>query len=65
MYSDSLIITTDESNECNIGCYGSVRLQQSEYQILSFQEWCKLNNYVMNKKKYTIKELETNHKLII
>lgn len=39
--------------------------KEEGYQILSFQEWCKLNNYGMNKKKYTIKELETNHKLII
>ncbi len=37
----------------------------SNYKLLSFQEWCKLNNYNMNKKKYTIKELETNIKLLI
>ena len=49
MYSDRLIITTDESNKSNIGCYGSVRRQQSEYQILSFQEWCDLNGYKMEK----------------
>lgn len=34
-------------------------------QILSFQEWCNLNGYKMDKKKYTIEELETNPKLII
>jgi len=34
-------------------------------ELLSFQEWCSLSNYIMDKKKYTIKELETNDKLII
>lgn len=63
--------TWDEDYPCQIlvgttNWKGEVQFCIDEgIQILSFQEWCDLNNYIMNKKKYTIKEVETNRKLII